>query len=113
MLQSDSFCCWKLREYRGSFIAASLSYPGRGVGEPLNETGLDGNGLIIRGTHRLSLDSAVDAPAQRRTALADLAFRPLQLFAPLGAATPASWVSSYAATFSGLSAPVPPQLQVQ
>ena len=87
--------------------------PGRGVGEPLNETGLDGNGLIIRGTHRLSLDTAAAAPAQRRAALGDLAFPPLKLFAPLGASTPASWTSQYAAQYTGLAAPVPPQLQVR
>jgi lysosomal alpha-mannosidase len=85
---------------------------GRGVGEPLNETGLDGNGLIIRGVHRLSLDVAADAPAARRSALGDLSLRPLQQFAPLGAATPSSWVAANTAFFSGLAAPVAPQLQI-
>ena len=41
----------------------------RGVGEPLNETGVSGDGLIIRGKHLLMLDTVDDsAYAQRMMA---------------------------------------------
>ena len=41
----------------------------RGVGEPLNETGVSGDGLIIRGKHLLMLDTVEhSAYAQRMMA---------------------------------------------
>lgn len=82
---------------------------GRGVGEPLNETGLDGNGLIIRATHRVSFDiSTAAASISRRTALADLMWRDNLRYAPLvNGATPTTWIASYNATFSGISGTLP------
>jgi lysosomal alpha-mannosidase len=80
----------------------------RGVGEPLNETGLDGDGLIVRGIHRLAIDPATVAPTARRTAVQNQMFRPLHAYAPLAAGvSPAKWISSYVPRLTGLSAPLP------
>lgn len=83
----------------------------RGVGEPLNETGLDGNGLIARGTHRVTIDPAASAGVARRTALNDLMFRPLPLFTPLPGAV-AAWVGSHTTRLTGLTAPLPPNVHI-
>ena len=86
---------------------------GRGVGEPLNETGIDGKGLIIRTLHRVSLAaSAVAGAAARRTAVADLMYRPVVAYSPLGGATPAAWVAAHAANFTGIARPLPPSLHL-
>ncbi len=81
---------------------------GRGVGEPLNETGLTaaGTGLIIRGTHSVHLDPAATAAANRRTSVANLLWRPFPNFAPL-TVTPAAWVAANKASYSGVTAPLP------
>lgn len=83
----------------------------RGVGEPLNETGLDGNGLIVRGTHRLTIDPPAAAGAARRTALNDMMFRPLPLYTPLTTTVPA-WLAAHTPTLTGLSAPLPANLHL-
>ena len=82
---------------------------GRGVGEPLNETGLDGLGLIVRGVHRVSFDTtAAQGSISRRTALADLMWRDTLRFAALPAGTtPASWVAANKASFQGVAVALP------
>ena len=42
----------------------------RGVGEPLNETGVDGKGLVIRGKHLLILDT-IDNSAHTQRMMAE------------------------------------------
>ena len=86
-----------------------------GVGEVLNETGLNaaGAGLVIRTTHLVSLEASPPAAARaRRAAVADQAWRPLVRVAPLGEISPAQWVASHRATFSALTAELPPQLHL-
>ena len=88
-----------------------------GVGEVLNETGLDqrGRGLIVRATHLLSLEASPAAAARaRRAALADQAWRPLVRVASLAASalSPAQWAGRYRASFSALAAELPPQLHL-
>ena len=84
---------------------------GRGVGEPLNETGLDytGSGLIVRGVHRVSFDApAAQGSVSRRTALADLMWRDTLRFAALpNGTTPASWVAANKASFQGVAVALP------
>jgi lysosomal alpha-mannosidase len=82
---------------------------GRGVGEPLNETGIDGNGLIIRATHRVSFDiSNAAASISRRTALADLMWRDNYRYAALvNGITPSSFITAYNVSFSGISSALP------
>ena len=86
---------------------------GRGVDEALNEPGLDGKGLIVRGRHWL-----IAAPADTAAA----AYKPLHLrgltlpsstiaFAPL-VGTPAEWLKTFTPTASLLSASLPPALHL-
>jgi alpha-mannosidase len=84
----------------------------KGVAEPLDEPGLDwsGSGLVVRGTHRLALDPARDAPGQLKRSTQDLLFRPLVAYASLGAQTPAQWVAAHTATRTGLTGPLPPNV---
>jgi lysosomal alpha-mannosidase len=82
------------------------------AGEPLNETGLDGLGLVVRSIHRVSLEPASSAGVTRRTALADLMWRPVIRFAPLVGSTPAQWVSKFQAQTTGLATALPPNLHI-
>ena len=81
----------------------------RGVGEPLNEPGLDatGSGLIVRGLHRVSLTPTATAAAVGKAALQDVTFRPQLTFSSLSSTTPTQWLSAHTGTFSGLAAPLP------
>ena len=80
----------------------------KGVGEPHNESGLSGLGLIVRGMHRVSIDPAAGAGAARRGAVADLLYRPVANFAGLApGTTPAAWIAAHAAQRTGLTAPLP------
>jgi hypothetical protein len=84
-----------------------------GVGEALNETGLDssGAGLVVRATQRLLIGaSPAAAAAARRAELGAALWRPLLRFAP--AASPAAWLAAHAANFSGLAAPLPANLHL-
>jgi len=80
----------------------------RGVGEPLNETGINGLGLIARGVHHITLDTANTAGNSRRTALQNALFRSLHMYSNLPAGTSYSqWLSTSKSTFSGLTNPLP------
>jgi hypothetical protein len=85
----------------------------KGVGEPLNEPGLDwsGSGLIVRGVHRLMIDTAAEAPAALKRSAQDLLFRPLIAYASC-ADSPSQWVKEYRASGTGLKAPLPPNVQL-
>jgi lysosomal alpha-mannosidase len=54
---------------------------GRGVGEPLNELGLDGHGLVARGRHWLLLTSVAEAATLHRPLAQRLFYTPLLKFA--------------------------------
>lgn len=49
----------------------------RGVGEPLNETGSSGDGLVISGKHYLMLTTIADAPSMHRRLGLELMLEPL------------------------------------
>ena len=85
---------------------------GRGVGEPLNETGLDGNGLIVRGVQRLVFAPAAEAGARLRAVVGHELFHEHLQFATNTAASPAAWIAANTATYSMLARPLPANLHV-
>ena len=52
----------------------------RGVGEPLNEPGVDGKGLIIRGRHLVLVDNVANSTIYHRMLGELLMMRPYPLF---------------------------------
>lgn len=63
----------------------------RGVGEPINETGIDGKGLVIRGQHAVMLESVDDSPAKHRLLGEAMLLRPYHMFVR-DSASPKNWV---------------------
>lgn len=82
-----------------------------GVAEPLNEPGLDGNGLIVRGKHLLLFDTVQNSAAFHR----DLAMRtfakPLLTFAS-NSLDYATYSARYLTQYSGLARPLPPNVHL-
>jgi len=66
---------WSLQVHRRTLYDDS-----RGVGEPMNETGVDGDGLIIRGKHHVILDDLKDSTHHHRLAGEHLMLKPLMVF---------------------------------
>ena len=66
----------------------------RGVSEPLNETGLDGKGLIIRGRHHVLLGSVANSTVTHRLVGEELMLKPYQVFVR-DSGTPKSWIDKY------------------
>ncbi|CAK8687802.1 unnamed protein product [Clavelina lepadiformis] len=57
-----------------------LGEDGKGVGEPLNETGQFGDGLIVRGKHWLLLDTITSSQRQHRLLAEEIFMSPLVAF---------------------------------
>jgi hypothetical protein len=81
----------------------------RGVAEALNEPGLDGKGLIIRGRHWIVAAPAAAAPPLYRALQETAVIQPraLTAFAALGSYTPATWLAQFKPAASLLTAPLP------
>jgi lysosomal alpha-mannosidase len=80
---------------------------GRGVGEPLNETGQFGTGLIIRGRHWVVLDTVEESAAIHRILGEQLLLRPTLTFARVPNTAPPSSVSH-----SALATALPPNVHL-
>jgi lysosomal alpha-mannosidase len=79
---------------------------GYGVGEALNETGLDGKGLYIRGKHYLVLDKIESSAAQHRDLAQRLFMGPLLSLLP-SSLDPAAYSKLYRTTWSALKRALP------
>ena len=66
----------------------------RGVGEPLNETGLDGRGLIIRGHHYVMLSNISNSTATHRLMGEALYMKPYLAFVR-DSTSPKTWMEKY------------------
>lgn len=77
-----------------------------GVGEPLNEPGTDGKGLIIRGKHVLQLSTFDEAAVKHREAALAMFLEPIISFVP-DVATYDVFSKSYHTQVSGLVKALP------
>ena len=66
----------------------------RGVGEPLNETGLDGEGLIIRGRHYVLLGNLTNSTITHRLLGESLMLKPYLAFVR-DSGSPKAWIDKY------------------
>lgn len=83
-----------------------LADDNRGVAEALNETGVDGRGLRIIGTHRLILDTPANSPKLHKTCMQRHTFPPVLSFTPLRHDDEA-WSKAYNSAYAGLKSPLP------
>ncbi|XP_013402708.1 lysosomal alpha-mannosidase [Lingula anatina] len=77
-----------------------------GVGEPLNETGSDGKGLIVRGKHYLVLDDIKSSGRVHRDLAEQLFMAPLPSFSDLKMDFQ-QWIKQYNTMWSGLKQKLP------
>jgi lysosomal alpha-mannosidase len=81
-----------------------LQDDGYGVVEPLNEPGVDGKGLIVRGRHWALLTPPSEGPKAIRTLASEVFNGPVMLFNPgVASSSPSYW---------GIKTNVPPQINV-
>uniref|UniRef100_S4RY66 Alpha-mannosidase n=1 Tax=Petromyzon marinus TaxID=7757 RepID=S4RY66_PETMA len=80
----------------------------RGVDEALNEPGVWGNGLVVRGRHLLVLEAPARSAALHRPLAQAEFMAPMPLIGPPVQA----WPSSTLTQFSGLTRPLPPSVHL-
>lgn len=90
----------------------------RGVGEPINETGVSGKhakfgeGLVVSGTQRVTFDNASKSPMLRRKNQDRLTFGPHFHFTPFRG-TLSDWMATHTMEYSGLNDnALPPNLHL-
>ncbi|NXY26118.1 MA2B1 mannosidase, partial [Atrichornis clamosus] len=88
-----------------------LNDDNRGVGEPLNEPGEDGQGLAVRGRHLVLLDTVAAAADGHRPLAQEMATAPAVVLAP-GPGPHLRQLSPSALKFSGLRRALPPNLHL-
>ena len=82
-----------------------------GVGEALNETGLDGKGLIIRGSHYLQV-APVQFAAKLHRELGERIFGVPHVGIAQTTYSPQQWAQMYNVTYSGLKQQVEPNVHL-
>ena len=87
-----------------------------GVMEALNEPGLDwtGKGLMVRGIHRLGINSASATPLVAKTLQQNLFFQPRLFFSPLiNNLTPQQWITQYRSNYQSIiTSSLPPNIHL-
>eukprot|EP00455_Lapot_gusevi_P052426 TRINITY_DN7980_c0_g1_i4.p1 TRINITY_DN7980_c0_g1~~TRINITY_DN7980_c0_g1_i4.p1 ORF type:complete len:967 (+),score=440.03 TRINITY_DN7980_c0_g1_i4:73-2973(+) len=87
----------------------TLADDSRGVGEPINEPGLDGRGLVIRGVHRVLLGSF----STTHRALTQRVMNPVRpVFTPLTSSI-SDFISTHTTSYTALTANLPDSLHLQ
>ncbi|NWW29159.1 MA2B1 mannosidase, partial [Falcunculus frontatus] len=81
-----------------------LNDDNRGVAEPLDEPGEDGRGLVVRGRHRLLLDTVAAAADEHRPQAQEMVTSPYVVLAP--------GPGPHLRQFSGLRRALPPNLHL-
>uniref|UniRef100_A0A1W7RA88 Alpha-mannosidase n=1 Tax=Hadrurus spadix TaxID=141984 RepID=A0A1W7RA88_9SCOR len=81
-----------------------------GVGEALNESGVDGRGLVVRGKHYLIISEINDAAVKHRKLGEELFMAPLMSFVSIESEH--EWATSYHTQISGLNRPLPASLHM-
>lgn len=85
----------------------------RGVFEALSEPGVNGLGLIARGTHSLFLAPVSQVPSIQKPLTQNILLPLLWRTAALPAGvSPAAWAAAHTTTFSGLAAALPPAVEL-
>jgi lysosomal alpha-mannosidase len=79
---------------------------GFGVGEPLNETGADGRGLVVTGRHWLLLTTPQNGARRHRTYAQEMFYQPLFTFSPVDE-TFDSYMNSFKTSFAALTKSLP------
>jgi len=88
-----------------------LDDDGRGVGEALNETGLDGKGLIITGTHFVSLIAQEYTSIVTREAQTRIFMPPHVSYSPLTTSV-SDYVNNHNVAVSYLQNDLPPNVEL-
>lgn len=89
----------------------TLMDDGRGVGQPINETGLSGNGLITTGIHYLSLAPTSEIAAVTRPLQSRVYSYLHQAYAPL-TTTVSKWLSNHNTQFTAINTPLPQNVEL-
>ncbi|ESO84761.1 hypothetical protein LOTGIDRAFT_207233 [Lottia gigantea] len=82
-----------------------------GVGEPLNETGSDGKGLVVRGSHFIFLDTIKESAAVQRPFAEELFMAP-QLSFTNAQMKYSDWSKQYRTMWSGVKKTLPPNIHL-
>lgn len=81
-----------------------------GVGEPLNETGTDGRGLVVRGKHVVILDTPAASVARHRELAQQIFMQPSLSF--FTGWDPTNFTTYFKTTWSGLQQALPPNVHL-
>lgn len=84
---------------------------GRGVGEPLNETGIDGHGLIIRGKQYLYIDTKGNSTIFHRQQAIENFLHPTIAFSELKM-TPKEWETKFNTDWAAMKTSLPGNLNL-
>ncbi|KAK7498336.1 hypothetical protein BaRGS_00010596 [Batillaria attramentaria] len=82
-----------------------------GVGEPLNETGADGKGLVVRGSHYVFVGPISTAASVHRDLCERLFMAPELSFTNL-ATTQSDWSKNFRTTWSGMNRSLPDNIHL-